>query len=108
MNDAITPEKIQAGLLIKIVGRGKHVNGKFNEADYIAVRVTPPAHCLKSLDLLDQPSGTLRNGHYEVAVELRARSTRSKPRPKSLGAAVVPGESGDGTKVTHESWPPKE
>jgi hypothetical protein len=33
MNDAITPEEIQAGLLIKIVGRGKHVNGMFNEAD---------------------------------------------------------------------------
>jgi len=73
MNDAITPEEIQAGLLIKIVGRGKHVNGKFNEADYIAVRVTPTAHRLKNLICSTSPSGTLRKGHYDVAVELMSK-----------------------------------
>jgi hypothetical protein len=29
-NGAITPDEINAGLAIKIVGRGKHVNGQFH------------------------------------------------------------------------------
>jgi hypothetical protein len=90
MNDAITPEEIQAGLLIKIVGRGKHVNGKFNEADYIAVRVTSTAHRLKNLDLLDQP---LRHA-AQWPLRSRRGTDEQDRHAQGHGGRVIPIEHG--------------